>query len=71
MLPASRAQKLSPQINVQIGDGQEVFGWHADGNTSQSRSGYPLWGTENIGHLGTLRQPPLLTAWRTHGNTPP
>jgi hypothetical protein len=30
----------------------------------------PLWVTENIGNLGTLRQPPMLKAWHTHGNTP-
>jgi len=27
------------------------------------------WGTENIGNLGKLRQPPPLKAGHTHGNT--
>jgi len=30
-----------------------------------------LWVTENIGNLGKLRQPPMLKAWHTHGNTLP
>jgi hypothetical protein len=57
-------------LNVQIGDSQEVFGWYADGNTSQPHSGSPRWVTENIGNLGKLRQPPTLRARHTHGNTP-
>jgi hypothetical protein len=51
ILAPIRAQKLNSQINVQIGDGQEVFGWSTAGNTSQSHSGYPRWVTENIGNL--------------------
>jgi hypothetical protein len=34
MLPVRRAQKLSPQINVELVVSQEVFGRHADGITS-------------------------------------
>ncbi len=61
----------STQMNVKLVVGQEVFGRHADGITSQPHFGYPRWGTENIGNLGKLRQPPLLKAWHTHGNTLP
>jgi hypothetical protein len=60
MLPAPRAQKLSPSMNVELMDGQEVFGRCADGVTSQPHAGYPRWVTENIGHLGKVRQPPIL-----------
>jgi hypothetical protein len=55
MLPAERAQKLSPSMNVELVAGQEVFGRYADGVTSQPYSGYPRWVTENIGHLGNVR----------------
>jgi hypothetical protein len=70
ILPVERAQKRSPQINVELVDGQEVFGQPVDGITSQPHSGYPWWGTEHIGNLGQLRQPPMLKAWHPHGNTP-
>ena len=71
MLPVPRVQKLSPQMNVELVGGQEVFGRHADGITVQPHSGYPRWITEIISDLGTLRQPPMLKAWHTHGNTLP
>src|SRR2546429_7105941 len=58
-------------MNVELVVGQEVFGRHADGITSQPHSGYPRWVTENVSNLGTLRQPPILKAWHTHGKTPP
>jgi len=29
-----------------------------------------MWVTENIGNLAKLRQPPMLKARHTHGNTP-
>ncbi len=61
-------RKLSAQMNVELMVGGEVFGQYADGITSQSHSGDPLGGTENIGTLGTLRSPPLLKAWHTHSN---
>jgi hypothetical protein len=41
ILPAEPAQKLSPEINVELVDGQEVFGRQADGITSQPHSGSP------------------------------
>jgi hypothetical protein len=31
ILPVCHAQKLSPAINVELVDGREVFGRHADG----------------------------------------
>jgi len=34
-------------MNVELMDGQEVFGRHADRITSQPHSSYPLWVTEN------------------------
>ena len=51
-------------------DGREVFGRHADGITSQSYSGDPRWGTENIDNPSKLRQQPMRKAWHTHGNMP-
>src|SRR4030095_14451429 len=47
-------------LNVELMDGQEVFGRCADGVTSQPHAGYPRRVTENIGHLGKVRQPPIL-----------
>jgi hypothetical protein len=47
IFPPCHAQKLSPQINVELVDGEEVFGRHADRITSQPHSSYPLWVTEN------------------------
>ena len=35
MLPVLRAQKLSPEINVELVAVQEVFEQHADGRASQ------------------------------------
>jgi hypothetical protein len=35
MLPAARARQLSATINVQMMDGQEVFGQHGDGTPWQ------------------------------------
>jgi hypothetical protein len=49
MLPAERVQKLSTSMNVELIDGQEVFGRYADGVASQPHSGYSRWVTENIG----------------------
>jgi len=34
VLPAERVRKLSPSMNVELVDGQEVFGRHANGLTS-------------------------------------
>jgi hypothetical protein len=51
-------------------DGQEVFGRHVNGITSQPHSGYSWWVTENIGNLGKSKQPSMLKAWHTHGKTP-
>jgi hypothetical protein len=52
MLPALRVRKLNTEMSVELVAGQEVFGRHADGVTSQPYSGYPRWVTENIGNLG-------------------
>jgi hypothetical protein len=38
ILAPVRAQKLSPQINAQIRDGQEVFGQQADRRASHSQA---------------------------------
>jgi hypothetical protein len=70
ILPVERVRKLSASMNVELVDGQEVFGRHADEITSQPPSGYPWWVTENIGNLGKLRQPSPLRPWHTHGNAP-
>src|SRR5919199_6785603 len=58
-------------MNVKLVASQEVFGRHAAGSTVQPHSGYPRWITEIIGNLGTLRQPPMLKVWHTHGKTLP
>jgi hypothetical protein len=58
-------------MHVELMDGQEVFGRHADDVTSQPHSGYLREVTENIGNRGKLRQLPRLKAWHTHGNTLP
>ena len=55
MLPTQCAQKLSIKMNVELVGGQKVFGRHADGITSQPRSGYAQAVTKNIGNLGKLR----------------
>lgn len=52
ILLAPCAQKLSPQMNVELVASLKVFGRHADGITSQPHSGCPRWGTENIGNRG-------------------
>src|SRR5215475_10927940 len=71
MLPAPRAQKLSLQINVALVDSQEVCGRYADESPRSHTLATPLRVTENSGNLGKLRQPPLLKARHTHGNTLP
>src|SRR5262245_52759206 len=71
MLPAPRAQKLSLQINVELLGSQEVCGRYTDGSPRSHTLATPLRVTENIGNLGKLRQPPLLKARHTHGNTLP
>jgi hypothetical protein len=40
-------RKLSSQINVQTGDGQEGFEWHADELTLQPHPHSPPYVTEN------------------------
>jgi hypothetical protein len=71
MLPAERVQKLSTSMNVELMDGQEVFGRYADGG----RLAAALWlltvGYRKHRYLGKVRQPPILKAWHTHGNTLP
>ena len=58
--PAESAQKLNPQINVELVVGQGVFG--------RLHSGSLRWGTENLGNLGKLRQVLILQAWHMHRN---
>ena len=52
MLSVRHAQKLSPSINVELVDGQEVCGRYVDGITSQPHSGYPT-----VGYREALRAP--------------
>jgi hypothetical protein len=66
MLPASRAQKLSLQINVELVVGLEVFGQHTDRIASQpplaAHCRSRLWLTQNLDDLGKSRQLPMLKA---------
>src|SRR5262249_35518016 len=69
ILSVQRAQILSPEMNVELMGGYEVFGRQVDGIISQPHPGYPTEGPENISHLGTLgnrpgRSPGIRTARR-------